>query len=59
MFVIEVDNFMAEVQDLVEDYCDIDTRNKYPKIYGVTNHSDRRLLHMMKYIRDNGLMIVK
>jgi hypothetical protein len=51
----DVLNFIAAVNDLVYDFCDDDTIALYPKVYGVTNFNDRRLLHMIRYLREHNI----
>lgn len=52
-----VNDFIREVNDFVDDFCDPITRSTHSKIYGVTNSNEKRLLHMIKYIKDNNIVI--
>jgi len=52
-----VTNFMREVDDLIYDYCDEDTRCQHSKVYGVTNCSDSRLIHMLQYMNNRNICL--
>lgn len=50
-----VSQFTKEVNDLVDDYCDNETRKTYSHLYSVKVLNEKRLVHMMKYIQDNNI----